>query len=84
MAEEKILVFSLRKEALKTPKWRRSGDAASILRRKLAKFSKTGTVRIDSKTNDRLWQRGVKYPPMKLRLRVKKLDDGSVETELLG
>lgn len=84
MAEEKVIIFNLRKDALKTPKWRRSGDAASILRRQLAKFSKTGKVKIDSKTNEKIWARGVKYPTMKLRIKVKKLDDGSVETELVG
>lgn len=84
MAEDKILVFNLRKAALKTPKTRRSGDVLSILRRRAAKFSKNGKVKIDERTNLAIWARGRKSPKLSLRLKIKKLDDGSVETELVS
>lgn len=84
MAEEKIIILNLRKDSLRTPKWRRTSDAVSILRRRIAKFSKGGRVKIDRRTNDTIWSRGARTPKMRLRIKVKKLDDGSVETELLG
>ncbi len=84
MAEEKTLVINLRRDALKTPKHRRSRDAMSILRRRVAKFSKSGKVKIDPKTSERIWSRGAKNPHMRIRIKVRKLDDGSVETELVG
>ena len=84
MAEERTLTINLRKDALKTPKHTRSEDALSILRRRVAKFSKTGKVRIDPKISERVWSRGTKNPHLKLRVKVRKLDDGSVETELVS
>ena len=84
MAEDKILVFNIRKDAIKTPKWRRSKDAMSILRRHVAKLSDNGKVKIDQATNMLMWRRGGKWPQLKFRLKIKKMDDGSVQTEYVG
>lgn len=84
MAEEKVMVFNLRQAALKTPKQRRSRDIISILRRGAAKFSKNGEVKIDPKISEKIWSRGRKNPQMKLKIKLRKLDNGSVETELVG
>lgn len=84
MAEERTLTINLRRDALRAPKHRRSGDALAILRRRLSKLSKTGKVKIDMGTSERVWSRGTKNPHYRLRIRVRKLDDGSVETELVG
>lgn len=84
MAEEKVLVFNLRRDALKAPKWRRSKDVASLLRGRLMKFSKSGKVNIDSRISEAIWSRGSRSPLMRLRLRIRKLDDGSVKAELVG
>ncbi len=82
MAEEKILTINIRKDALKTPKSRRGQDAASILRRKLSKFSKGKRVVIGQRINAALWGRGVKYPALKMRVKVTKNDDGSIFAEM--
>lgn len=84
MAEEKVLVFNFRRASLKTPKLRRSRDLVSILRRRIAKLSKNGQVKIDPKLNAKIWSRGRKAPYMRLKMRIRKLDDGSVETELVS
>lgn len=83
MAEEKVLVVNIRKAALKTPKWRRSGDAASILRRQIAKATRSGSVSIGANLNAALWKRGAKSPRMRLRVKVSKSGDGSVRAELV-
>jgi len=82
MAEEKIMTFSLRKRAVETPKWRRSRDTMSILRRDLERLSKGKKVKIDSKVSEHVWSRGQKAPKMSLKLRIKKADDGSIEAKL--
>ncbi len=84
MVEEKILILNLRKDLVKTPKWRRSKSIASLLRKRVAKFSKTGKVKIDAKISEQLWSRGIKSPPTHLKVKIKKLDDGSVEAQLAG
>lgn len=84
MAEEKVLVFNLRRDALKAPKWRRSKDVASLLRRRVMKFSKSGKVEIGNGISEAIWSRGSRSPPMRLRLKITKLDDGSVKAELVG
>ncbi len=84
MAEEKTVVFNLRKDSTKTPKWKRSKGAVSVLRRRLAKFSRTGEVKLDGKISEAIWARGARKPQTRIRVRVKKLDDGSVEAQLAG
>jgi large subunit ribosomal protein L31e len=84
MAEEKIVIFNLRKLSVETPKLRRSQDTMSILRRQLAKLSKNGKASIDPKISEKVWSRGVRMPAKKLKLKVTKMDDGSVKAELAG
>jgi large subunit ribosomal protein L31e len=84
MTEEKIMVLNLRKKAVETPKTRRSQDTMSILKRRLAKLSKNGEVKIDPKISERIWSRGAKMPAKKLKLKIAHLEDGSVKVELAG
>lgn len=81
MAEEKIVVFNLRKKAVRTPRHTRSEDTMSILRREAAKLSRNGVVTIDNKVNENVWRRGTKDPELRMRLKVIKNDDGSVRLE---
>lgn len=83
MAEEKTLVMNLRKDSLKTPKWRRAKDINSILRRRVARIARSDDVRIDPKINEKFWSRGSKMPDKILRVKIKKADDGKVTTELV-
>lgn len=82
MAEEKTVVFNLRKELLKNPKTRRSRDAIALLRRRAARLSGNGEVKIGKDVSEKIWSRGLEKPVMKLRLKVKRQDDGSVRLEL--
>lgn len=43
---------------------------------------KSGEIKLDLKLNRKLWERGAKHPPSKIRVRAVKQDDGSVEASL--
>lgn len=83
MAEEKTITLNLRKESVKTPKWRRSKDILSILRRRVERMTRSDDVSIDPKINEKFWARGPKFPDKVLKLKIKKADDGKVTTELV-
>jgi ribosomal protein L31E len=81
MAEEKIVVFNLRKDFLKTRRGMKSNRAISALRQRIQKMFKEHKVVIDKAVNDALWERGMKNPRAKLRLKVKP-EEKIVKVEL--
>jgi len=83
MAEEKILTINLRKKLVKVAKWRRAKDYVKFLRERLKRNFKTEKIKIDKKLNEKIWERSMENPPVKLRVKVVKLDDGSVRVELM-
>ena len=85
MAEEKVMVFNLRKDHLKNAKWKRTSAAVRILKERLAKFTddrSTESVKLDAKINDKIWKRGARKATTDLKLRVRKIKDGKVKAEL--
>lgn len=68
------------------PRWRRTNRAMSEVRIYLSKHMKTpiDMVKIDKSLNEVLWARGDEMPPMKLRVRAVKFEDGGVEAEFAG
>jgi large subunit ribosomal protein L31e len=78
---ERIYTIPLRSRA---PKWRRSEKAIFIVRAYLAKHLKASPsdVHIDKGINEKIFARGAKNPPKKIRVRAMKFDDGVVEAEL--
>ena len=82
MAEEKTVVFNLRKELLKCPRTSRSKDAILILKRRAARFSSNGEVKVGQDVSEKIWSRGLEHTPTRLRLKVKRQDDGSVSLEM--
>ncbi len=81
MPEERIYIIPLRK-ARQAPRQRRTGRAAKLVREFLKKHMKSDEIKLDPKLNSKLWERGVQHPPSKIRVRVVKQDDGSVEVSL--
>ena len=71
--EEKIIVLNLRKDLIKT--WKRSEKASRVIKKLLSKKLKKGKIKIDSKLNHFVWSRGMKRPPMKIKIRVVKEGD---------
>jgi large subunit ribosomal protein L31e len=84
MAEERTYIIPLRKEWLKIQKYKRSKKAVSAVKQFLAKHMKSDNVKIGNKLNLKIWERGIKNPPHKVKVSVIKEDDGTVKAELFG
>ena len=76
MAEEIIHVIPLRKEWLKVPRWKRTKKAIRAVREYLIKHMKSENVKIGRYLNEYIWERGMRKPPGKIKVRVSK--DGEV------
>jgi large subunit ribosomal protein L31e len=86
MAEtERVYTIPL-KVTRQVPIWRRANRAMVEVRSYLARNMKTTEelVKIDKSLNEAIWSRGDSKPPMKIRVRAVKFEDGGVEAELAG
>lgn len=84
MALERTYIIPLRKEWLKAPKYKRAKKAMSAVKEFLAKHMKSDNIKIGTNLNMKLWERGIKSPPHKIKVSVIKEDDGTVKAELFG
>jgi len=68
------------------PIYRRSNRAMSEVRQYLARHMKTSieNVKIDPGLNEVIWARGDMKPPLRVRVRAVKFEDGGVEAEFAG
>jgi large subunit ribosomal protein L31e len=68
------------------PIYRRSNRAMSEVRKYLARHMKTSieNVKIDPGLNEVIWARGDMKPPLRVRVRAVKFEDGGVEAEFAG
>jgi large subunit ribosomal protein L31e len=80
---EKIITINIRKELLNKPYWNRSGRAPALLRKYLERHVEAKKILIDGKLNEKIWQRGIKKPLTKMRVRVSISDDGTAKATLL-
>ncbi len=81
MVEERIYVIPLR-EAKEKPRYKRASKAIDLIREFLRRHLKAERIKIDEGLNRKIWSRGAKKPPSKVRVRAVKKDDGSVEVFL--
>lgn len=81
MPEERIYVIPLR-EAKLVPRHRRTRQAAKLVREFLKKHMKSDEIKLDQGLNSKLWKRGGKHPPPRIRVKAVKQDDGTVEASL--
>ncbi len=68
------------------PIYRRSNRAMTEVRNYLARHMKTPKemVKIDPGLNEVIWARGDMKPPLRVRVRAVKFEDGGVEAEFAG
>ncbi len=73
---ERVYTIPLR-DAKKTSKFRRSKRAINILREFVARHMHVSedNVKIDNEVNEKIWERGIKKPPSKIKVLVKKEGD---------
>jgi large subunit ribosomal protein L31e len=81
---ERDYIVPLRKQVLKSPKYKRSKKAVDTLRIFLKKHMKCEDVKIGKNLNEFIWNRGIKNPPHKVEVHVVKTEDNQVLAELKG
>lgn len=84
---ERIYIIPLRRKFQTAPMYRRAKRAINALREFLMKHMKVDDpkkVKIGRNLNLKLWERGIKNPPAKVKVHVVKDEDGIVKAELVG
>lgn len=74
---EREYIIPLRREIMKVPKYKRAPKAVKAVKKFIAKHMKIperddSKVKIDKYLNQELWFRGIKNPPAKIKVKVKK------------
>ncbi len=72
---ERIYVIPLRKEFLKTPKWKRSKKSVNIIQKFVMRHMKVEKVLIGKELNEKIWERGSENPPSKIKVRCIKTEN---------
>lgn len=82
---ERVYTIGLRQKMKKYPRWLRAKKAVKYVRNFLSKHMKADVenIRIDASINEKIWERGGKRVPARIRVRAVKFDDGVVEAELV-
>ncbi|MFA5020059.1 MAG: 50S ribosomal protein L31e [Candidatus Pacearchaeota archaeon] len=87
LAKEREYVVNLRREIMKVPKHKRTPKAVKAMKQFVAKHMRISDrdvkkVKLDKWLNQELWFRGIKNPPTKLKIKVKR-DADNVLVSLL-
>ncbi|MEM2917911.1 MAG: 50S ribosomal protein L31e [Candidatus Altiarchaeota archaeon] len=64
--------------AFQTPKTRRARKAINMIREFLKRHTKTENIKIDSSLNEKIWERGIKKPPRRIKVKVIKKDTETI------
>ncbi len=70
--ETRTYTIPLRKEFLKTARWRRAEKAVNTVRSFVVQHAKAEDVKVGRWLNEAIWKRGAKNPPSRVRVDVKK------------
>ncbi len=83
IVKEQIYTIPLR-EIKERPRWKRAKLAVSVIRTYLTRHMKVEPemVKIDKTINEKVWERGCEKPPLFIRVRAAKFEDGEVQAEL--
>ncbi len=84
---EREYVIPLRKKVHKVQEFRRAKKAIRVIREFLVRHMRVenrdlNKVKIDKWLNEEIWFRGIKKPPVKIKVKAIKTDDGFVRVEL--
>jgi large subunit ribosomal protein L31e len=82
---ERTYTIPLRREWLKTPKYKRAKKAVNAVREFAVKHMKSDNVLIGPKLNLKIWEHGMKNPPHSVKVTCVKDDkEDTVRVELFG
>ncbi len=87
MIIERTYNIPLRKEWLKTPRYKRAKKAIIAVKEFLSKHmhqEDQSKIKLGEHINLEVWENGIKNPPHHIKVNVKKLEDGTVYAELFG
>ena len=84
---EREYTIPLRKEWGKVPRYKRAKKAGKAVKEFLARHMKVydrdlDKIKIDRYVNEELWFRGIKKPPVRIKVKVRKDSKGIVHVEL--
>ena len=79
--QERIYTIPLR-DVKKAPKWKRSNRAIVVIREYLMRHTKSEYVVLDTAINEKVWERGAKKPPSRIRVKVTE-EEGIIMAELV-
>jgi large subunit ribosomal protein L31e len=85
MADEIERIITVPLKATKNaPRSRRAKRAVKEVREFIARHMKAeeDKIWIDTKVNEKLWERGIQNPPSRISVKAVKFDDGTVEVTL--
>ncbi len=71
---ERVYTIPLRSEWLKKPRAKRGKKSINTIRLFLSKHTHTNDIKISQRLNERIWERGIKKPPAKVKVMVKESD----------
>jgi large subunit ribosomal protein L31e len=81
---ERTYTIPLRKEFLKSPKYKRAKKSVIAVREFLSRHMRSDNVKLGRYLNLELWKHGINNPPSRVRVSVNKDDKGVVTAELVG
>ncbi len=84
---EREYTIPLRREFLKVPRYKRANKAIKAIKQFLVKHMKVydrdlNKIKIDKYVNEEIWFRGIKKPPVRIKIKAKKDENGIVRVEL--
>ncbi len=84
MAEEERIITVPLRDAMVAPRTERAARAIKAIREHVMRHmkAKTEDVWIDPKINEKVWSRGIRNPPKKIRVKAIKFEDELVEVSL--
>ena len=81
---ERTYTIPLRKEWLKSPKYRRAKKAVTAIKDFLIKHMKSEDIKIGKHLNEKIWKHGMKNPPCRIKVNVIKDEKDVVRVEIFG
>ena len=79
---ERIYTIPLR-DVKKVPRTIRSPKAIRLVREFMERHMKSNDIIIDSSVNEKIWERGIKKTPPKIKVKAVKDEDGTVSVTLV-
>ncbi len=74
---ERVYTIPLR-EVRKTPRTKHAPKAMKYIRRYIEKHTKSDKVILDNSVNEKVWERGIKNMPSKIKVKAETIEDDVV------